>query len=70
MTIRFCFWCGTGYNRDSWKENYVCSVCLAIFKPPLALQEPQIDLEEAKSAFDKIPLTDKKAVLARRRRGR
>lgn len=67
MTIRFCFWCGTGFDRHSWKENFVCSVCHAIFIPPTAIKESQLTLEEAEVAFNKIPLTDRKALNAKKR---
>jgi hypothetical protein len=39
-----------------------------MFMPPAAMKEPQLTLEEAQAEFDKIPLTDKKAVQARKRK--
>jgi hypothetical protein len=68
MTIRFCFFCGEGYNRDSWKGQITCSECGAIFQPPIVVKEAQITLEEAEANFNKIPLTDKKAIQAQKRK--
>lgn len=69
--IRFCFYCGEGYNRDSWKGlPFVCTECGAVFDAPHIIKESQITLEEAEANFAKIPLTDKKAVRAQTRRRR
>lgn len=68
--IRFCFFCGEGYSRDNWNENFVCAECQAIFIPPKIIKVPEIVLEAAQEAFNKIPLTDKKAVQAAKRNSR
>lgn len=65
--IRFCFFCGEGYDRHSWKGQYECKECGAIFDIPVVVRQMQISLEEAIANFNKIPLTDKKAVRARAR---
>ena len=70
MTIRFCFFCGEGYNnKHGWLGQFECDQCKAVFEIPVTIKETQITLEEAEANFDQIPLTDKKAVRARRRRG-
>lgn len=68
MTIRFCFFCGTGYNQETKWLNFQCTVCQAVFLAPTIIKEAQLTLEEAQVAFDKIPLTDKKALQAQKRR--
>jgi hypothetical protein len=71
MVIRFCWTCGSGYNRDSWKGiRFECAECGAVFNPPVLIKESQITLEEAQANFAKIPLTDKKALFAAKRRRR
>jgi hypothetical protein len=69
MTIRFCFFCGSGYNQETKWLEFKCTVCQAVFIAPTIVKETQITLEEAEAAFNAIPLTDKKAVLAAKRRG-
>lgn len=66
-TTRFCFFCGTGYSKDLWL-TFECSICGAAFLPPKVAVDPQLTLEEAQAAFDKIQLTDKKAVQAAKRK--
>lgn len=67
--LHFCWVCGSGYSRDSWKgQRFECSECGAVFDPPVLIKESQITLEEAQANFAKIPLTDKKAVQAQKRR--
>jgi hypothetical protein len=68
MTTQFCFWCGTG-PLEEIGDYFHCSICDAAFRIT-TVKDPQLTLEEAQAAFDKIPLTDKKAVLAAKRRGR
>jgi transcription initiation factor TFIIIB Brf1 subunit/transcription initiation factor TFIIB len=68
MTIRFCWVCGSGYNKDLWRDRFVCSECGAVFEVPKIIKQSQITLEEAQANFSKIPLTDKKAVQAQKRR--
>jgi hypothetical protein len=68
MTIRFCFFCGSGYNQETKWLSFECTVCSAVFIAPTIVRETQVTLEEAQAAFDKIPLTDKKAINAAKRK--
>ena len=68
--IRFCFFCGHGYNQETKWIELNCTICKAIFKIPTIIQDAQLSLEEAQAAFDKIPLSDKKALLAAKRKKR
>lgn len=60
--LRFCFFCGTGYSKDNWNDydNFVCTICDAIFIPPIIIKETQITLEEAEAKFNEIPIVVKK----------
>ena len=64
--MKFCFWCGTGpvilISKHWW-----CNICKAEFTIE-TITEAQLTLEEAEEAFNKIPLTDKKAIQARKRK--
>jgi len=54
----------------SYKGNdYSCSICGAIFIID-CIKDPQLTLEEAEAKFNQIPLTDKKAVFAAKRKKR
>jgi hypothetical protein len=68
-TTKFCFYCGHGpVELLEYKGNsYSCSICKAIFLID-GIKDPQLTLEEAQAVFDKIPLTDKKAVQAAKRK--
>ena len=68
VTIRFCFFCGHGYNQETKWIEFNCTICQAVFIAPTIIKETQISLEEAQAVFDKIPLTDKKAVQAAKRK--
>ena len=70
-STRFCFYCGTApVDLLSYKGNdYSCPMCKAIFIVD-RIKDPQLTLEEAEAAFNKIPLTDKKAVYAAKRKKR
>lgn len=67
---RFCFFCGEGYDKSKWPTEFECSECKAVFVIPVMIKEPEITLDEAITNFNKIPLTDKKAVRAAKRRQR
>jgi hypothetical protein len=68
LTIRFCFFCGTGYNRDDWIQDFDCSECTSVFTPPILKRVKQLMLIEAIQSFSTKPLTDKKAKQAEKRR--
>ena len=65
----FCPACGTSpversaESEDSWH----CSICQAEYKITV-VKRAQLTLEEAEAKFNAIPLTDKKAVRAQKRR--
>jgi hypothetical protein len=66
------FFCGTGPLEKIASDNdksfyFYCSICQGKFAIQV-VKESQITLEEAQAIFDKIPLTDKKAVQAQKRR--
>lgn len=67
--IMFCPSCGTapvqrsGNGEGGWK----CSICKGEFTITV-VKQAQLTLEEAEAAFNAIPLTDKKAVRAQKRR--
>ncbi len=65
----FCFFCGTGPMEKMSDGSFYCSICQGRFMIQL-IKESQITLEEAQAIFDKIPLTDKKALQAQKRRGK
>jgi hypothetical protein len=64
----FCCFCGHGpVKATAVQDVYLCDICKADFGI-VRYKNPQITLEEAQAIFDKIPLTDKKAVQAQKRR--
>jgi hypothetical protein len=66
MTIRFCFYCGHGPVEEIG-DYFHCTICEAAFRI-IEVKDPQLTLEEAQAVFDKIPLTDKKAINAAKRK--
>ena len=66
--MTFCVFCGTAPVKETTQDCYFCDICKADFGI-IRYKNPQLTLEEAEAAFNAIPLTDKKAVRARRRRG-
>ena len=55
-TTKFCHFCGTG-PLEEVGDCFHCLLCDSAFRI-MVVKDPQITLEEAQSAFDKIPLTD------------
>jgi len=65
--IRFCYYCGEGYNKNNDIDYFTCS-CGAQFIPPVTVKESQITLEEAEANFNKIPLTDSQRGVKKRKK--
>jgi len=66
-TTKFCFYCGTG-PIDEVGDYFHCTICEAVFRIA-EVKEPQLTLEEAEAKFNQIPLTDKKALQTKKRKG-
>jgi len=66
--IGFCYYCGTGPIEEIG-DYFHCTICEAVFRIA-EVKEPQLTLEEAEATFNKIPLTDKKALFAKKRNER
>ena len=64
----FCFYCGTGpVHYLILNKSYYCEICKAEFKIDV-VKDNQMTIEEAQAIFDNLPLTDKKAKEAAKRR--
>jgi len=72
ISTRFCFFCGTGYSKETCWEGTVfeCSICGVSFDAPAWIKVTNMTLEQAEAAFNSLPLTDKKAVFAAKRKKR
>jgi len=64
--FRFCYYCGEGQQQPNDIEYFICS-CGAKFIPPVTVKQPAISLINAIHNFQKIELTDEKAVQAAKR---
>lgn len=62
------FFCGTGYNQETKWITFDCECCGASFEAPKIIKETQFELKDAIDNFNKIILTDKKAIRAAKRR--